>query len=206
MTWVKICGMTSAAAVAAAVGAGADAIGFVFAESRRRVSVERAVELAAAARGRSLCVAVMRHPLQHEVDEVMERFRPELLQTDAEDLGQLRLPARLQTLPVLRGPFVTQPLHGSPLPARVLFEGAVSGSGTLADWQAAGALARRTELVLAGGLDEHNVAAAIDTVRPYGVDVSSGVESSPGIKDAAAIVRFITAARTAAATARQEKT
>ena len=87
------------------------------------------------------------------------------------------------------------------LPHRLLFEGAESGSGTLSDWDAARGLARRTELVLAGGLTAANVAAALAAVRPYGVDVSSGVETRPGMKSAAEITRFVAAVRAAASVA-----
>jgi phosphoribosylanthranilate isomerase len=85
------------------------------------------------------------------------------------------------------------------LPPRLLFEGAVSGSGALSDWGAAAALARRAQLVLAGGLRVDNVAAALAAVRPYGVDVSSGVELEPGVKDPQLIGRFVAAVRRAAA-------
>lgn len=191
--WVKICGLTTAEAVTAALDAGADAIGFVFAASVRRMTPADAARLARPARAHIPCVAVMRHPAQHEVDEVLEGFAPDVLQTDAADFGQLRLPRTLERLAVLRG---APQQHGT-LPARVLFEGAVSGSGALGDWSAAAVLARRVQLVLAGGLTAENVAAAIEAVHPFGVDVSSGVEASAGRKSPAAIARFVSAARTA---------
>jgi phosphoribosylanthranilate isomerase len=81
------------------------------------------------------------------------------------------------------------------LPPRLLFEGAVSGSGTTADWDAAAKLAARTQLILAGGLDPGNVGAAIRHVRPWGVDVSSGVERRRGEKDAQKIKEFVARAR-----------
>jgi phosphoribosylanthranilate isomerase len=84
-----------------------------------------------------------------------------------------------------------------PLPERLLFEGPVSGIGETADWSKAAALARRTQLILAGGLNPSNVADAIKRVKPFGVDVSSGVESSPGVKDAQKILDFVRAARAA---------
>jgi len=199
VSWVKICGMTTAVAVRTAIEAGADAIGFVFARSQRRVSPAIAADLATAARGRLQCVAVMSHPQQHEVDEVIAGFSPDVLQTDVEDYPTLSLPTQLQLLPVMRG---APPAGGvrARLPPRLLFEGPQSGSGQCADWSMAHQLARQTQLVLAGGLTEHNVAEAMATVQPYGVDVSSGVESLPGIKDPAAIIRFIAAARTGGAT------
>jgi len=84
------------------------------------------------------------------------------------------------------------------LPGRVLFEGPVSGSGQTTDCQAASELARRCEGILAGGLNPLNVGIAVRHVRPFGVDVSSGVEDQPGIKSADKIEKFVTAARMAA--------
>ena len=188
--WIKICGMTTPEALEAAVGAGADAVGFVFAESVRRVTAQRAAALAATVRGQVRCVAVTRHPAQDDIDEILALLRPDVLQSDAADFAQLRLPQQLERLPVLRG--ASDPRT---LPPRLLFEGAVSGAGRTCDWDAAAEAARRTELVLAGGLDPANVAAAIAAVRPFGVDVSSGVEAQPGVKDPEAIERFVKAAR-----------
>ena len=188
--WIKICGMTTPEALEAAVGAGADAVGFVFAESVRRVSASRAAALAAMVRGKVRCVAVTRHPTQEDIDEILALLRPDVLQSDAADFAQLRLPQHLERLPVLRGA-----CDPRTLPPRLLFEGAVSGAGRTCDWDAAAEAARRTELVLAGGLDPANVAAAIAAVRPFGVDVSSGVEAQPGVKDPEAIERFVKAAR-----------
>ena len=84
------------------------------------------------------------------------------------------------------------------LPQRVLFEGPLSGSGLTTDWDAAAELARRGEVILAGGLNPDNVGAALRRVRPFGVDVSSGVEDAPGIKSAVKIEKFVAAARLAA--------
>jgi len=195
--WIKICGMTTEAGVAAALEAQVDAIGFVFADSVRRITPEAAAKLAAAARGRVCCVAVARHPAQSLLDEVVEVFGPDVLQTDMEDFATLRLPATLARLPVVRAGRE----EGVRLPARLLFEGPASGSGVPADWERAAALARRTELVLAGGLSPGNVAAALSRVRPFGVDVSSGVEASPGIKSPDAIAQFVAAVRAAGAPA-----
>lgn len=192
--WLKICGLTSAAAVAAALEARADAIGFVFAPSVRCLSPAAAAELAAPARGRARCVAVTLHPTQAEVDDILHAFRPDMLQADAADFAALTLPAALERLPVVRQDEVP-----AALPARLLFEGPRSGAGTCSDWQQAQQLARRTQLVLAGGLNAANVAAAIAAVQPFGVDVSSGVESRPGVKDVAEIVRFAASVRAAAA-------
>ncbi|HEY4872960.1 MAG TPA: phosphoribosylanthranilate isomerase [Steroidobacteraceae bacterium] len=188
--WVKICGMTTAAAVAAALEAGADAIGFVFAESVRRVTPQVAAQLATEARGRVACVAVIRHATQQECDSILAEFAPDMLQAELGDLARLALPRELDVLAVVRaGAEPPDP------PTRVLFEGPVSGTGVACDWTRARAFAQRTQLVLAGGLNADNVAAAIRAVRPFGVDVSSGVEDKPGIKSALEIRRFVQAAR-----------
>lgn len=195
--WIKVCGMTTPEAVQAALDARVDAIGFVFAESKRRVTPARAAELAQPARGRVLRIAVTKHPAQEEVDEILKVFKPDVFQTDWLDLQMLRLPRELTVLPVLRSGGV----EPQPLPARVLFEGPVSGTGVPTDWPSAHAMARRTEVILAGGLSPVNVAAAIAEVNPFGVDVSSGVEHSPGIKSPEKIASFVSAARSATAAA-----
>jgi phosphoribosylanthranilate isomerase len=191
--WVKICGLTTEAGVAAAVAAGADAVGFVFAPSKRQVSAARAAQLGSAVPSHVVRVAVMQHPSQQLLDEVWQSFAPDVLQTDWIDLAGLRVPAALTVMPVLRA---GQPVEAV-LPARVLLEGAVSGVGLTTDWSLAGRLAQRTQLVLAGGLSAGNVAGALAQVRPFGIDVSSGVESAPGQKDPALIEQFISTARAA---------
>lgn len=191
--WIKICGITTSEAVAAAIDARVDAIGFVFSPSVRRLAPHEAAALAAPARGRVRCVAVTRHPSQALVDEVIERFRPDELQTDAADLAELRLPGTLSVLPVFRA--------GGSLPAKLpdplLFEGPESGAGRATDWTQAASLARASRLVLAGGLSPENLELAIAQVRPFGVDVSSGVEASPGVKSTARMSLFVDTARAA---------
>lgn len=193
--WIKICGLTSAAAVATALELQVDALGFVFSASVRQLSCERALELAQVARGRARCVAVTRHPTQPLVDEILRVFAPDVLQSDLADLEALQLPRALELLPVVRDVAAAPPRP----PARLLFEGAHSGAGLSSDWSAAAALAPRTQLILAGGLRPDNVAAAIAAVRPFGVDVSSGVEERPGLKSPATMAKFVHAARAAAA-------
>lgn len=192
--WIKICGMTHPEAVSAALEAGADAIGFVFAPSPRRVTPAQAAQLAAPARGRAQCVAVTQHPSPELIADILECFAPDILQTDAADLAALSLGQRCVSLPVIRAGQAL-PAH---LPARVLFEGPASGTGLVADWAGAATLARRCELVLAGGLNPANIAAAVMSVRPFGVDVSSGVEDAPGRKSPRKILEFMRAARAAA--------
>jgi phosphoribosylanthranilate isomerase len=192
--WIKICGLRTTAGVEAAALAGADAVGFVFhAASPRNLSLAAARDLQRAVPQGIERVAVFLHPSQALVDAVLAAVAPDWLQTDADDLVRLRLPEGLRVLPVLRG---AGP-DGGPLPVRCLFEGTRSGMAEPADWSAAAALARNTQLVLAGGLHPANVAAAVRDVRPFGVDVSSGVESERGVKDASLIRKFIRAAREA---------
>jgi phosphoribosylanthranilate isomerase len=206
--WIKICGITTPEAVEAALAAGVDAIGFVFADSPRQLTLEDAVALAAPARDRVRCVAVTRHPSQRYLDDILEVFRPDVLQGDNEDLRVLRLPKQLELLPVFRdwdAPQGTARVQPGVLPPRLLFEGLTSGSGTLCDWTTAQRVARRTQLVLAGGLDADNVATAISAVRPFGVDVSSGVEERAGVKSPTEVLRFAAAARSAFEMIQQEQ-
>lgn len=189
--WIKICGMTTPDAIAAALEAEVDALGFVFAASPRRLTPGAAAQLARHARTRVPCVAVTRHPAQRDIDEILRVFGPDILQSDAADLAQLRLPASLARLPVVRA----GERPPASLPGRLLFEGPASGSGVPSDWAAARRLAAATEVVLAGGLNAGNVAAAIAAVCPFGVDVSSGVEERPGVKSPLAILNFVAAVR-----------
>jgi len=191
--WVKICGLTTLEGVHAAVKAQVDAVGFVFAPSSRRVTPQRAAELSAEVPASIQRIAVFQHPEQRLLDEVCEVFRPDVVQTDLADLATLKLPDTVRCTPVVRA--------GSslpkPLPRLVLFEGPRSGTGQTADWTEAERIARSTKLILAGGLHPDNVAEAVRIVYPYGVDVSSGVESAPGIKDPESIMRFVATARDA---------
>lgn len=192
--FVKICGLREPAMVQAAVEAGADAVGFVFAESPRRVELAEALALAARVPPGVLRVAVMRHPEPAECERILGELRPDWLQTDVGDFAGVSLPPGVQPLPVYRD---LPDLDSARLARedRVLFEAPASGTGQRPDWARAADHARRTQLVLAGGLDPDNVAAAIRQVRPWGVDVSSGVESARGRKDPEKIRAFIAAVR-----------
>src|SRR5258706_13463181 len=161
--WIKICGITSADAVAAAAEANVDAIGFVFAPSPRQVTPGQAAQLAALAPPGILRIGVAQHPLQMKVDEICRILKPDYFQTDVEDLRELKIPAHIKVLPVVRFGRKTP----SPLPARMLFEGPTSGIGELADWALSAELAPQNELILAGGLSPQNVAEAIPAGRPF---------------------------------------
>jgi phosphoribosylanthranilate isomerase len=193
--FVKICGISDEAALTAAVDAGADAVGFVFrAASPRNLAAAFAAALAARLPGGVLAVAVTCHPTQDEVNRVLEAFHPDAWQSDTVDFDTIRVPLGVRRWPVVRDGGSRSSPGG-----RIVFDAPESGRGTRADWREAAGLARRTELMLGGGLDARYVAAAIAAVRPFGVDVSSGVESAPGIKDAARIRAFVAAARAGAA-------
>jgi len=192
--FVKICGLTTPAAVQAAIDNGADAVGFVFAESPRRTDPEVARSLCEPVPAGVMRVAVMRHPSAAEWETVRDVFGPDWLQTDAADLASLELGPKCAALPVYRN---ARPSDEQNWPSPMLFEGMASGSGRTADWERAAAIAAHANVILAGGLNSANVADAIAAVRPWGIDVSSGVESSPGTKDPKKIVEFIARARAA---------
>lgn len=192
--FVKICGVISREVLDAAVEAGADAIGFVFHEpSPRNIAPRAAAALARRLPRGIVSVAVTLHPDRALVARILEEFVPDAWQSDVADFDALELPAPIERWPVLR-----QAGAAVAMPQRAVFDSPVSGQGMRGDWTVAAALARRCELILAGGLDPPNVAAAIAAVRPFGVDASSGVERAPGVKDAALIRDFVAAARGAA--------
>lgn len=191
---VKICGLTREADVAAAAEAGADAVGFVFHESsRRNLTPARAAKLASTLPATVLRVAVTLHPSQELVERVLHEFLPDVWQSDYEDFATIRLPNGIRRWPVLR----TGGQAPSKLPHTMLFDAAVSGHGMHADWQTAAILARRSLLIIGGGLNPSIVGHAVETVKPIGVDVSSGVERDAGVKDAILIREFVTVARSA---------
>ena len=113
----------------------------------------------------------------------------------------MKIPAHVKVLPVVRFGRKTP----DPLPARMLFEGPTSGIGELADWGRAAELSRQTEVILAGGLSALNVETAIEAVRPFGVDVSTGVEDHPGVKSPEKIAEFVSLVRAAAARLERNK-
>ena len=194
MAMIKICGMRDGEAVRAAVNAGANAIGFVFAESVRRVTPHQARDMAVDIPENVRKVAVMLHPDNEEWQQVFEIFRPDVLQADASDFSSLDVANSIERWPVLREG--KQKVKGR-LPETFVYEGKSSGVGEQVDWQVAAAIAVRGHMILAGGLTAGNVAQAMREVQPYGIDVSSAVESEPGRKDIGKIREFIDAVRSA---------
>ena len=197
--FVKICGLRNELHVQVAVQAGADAVGFVFADSVRRVESLQAARIASRVPETVRRVAVMLHPSNEEWQEVLRDFAPDVLQTDAADFENLEVPDSVECWPVYReGKKVTGTIRASTKgPVTFLYEGARSGSGETVDWSRAAELAKTGNMILAGGLSVRNVAEAISIVRPFGVDVSSAVESAPGEKDSQRIREFIIAAKAA---------
>ena len=191
---VKICGLHDAAGVAAAVEAGAGAIGFVFTESLRRVTPQQANDACHEVSADVQRVAVMRHPANDEWRAVLDEFAPDVLQTDIEDFDALDVPDSVIRWPVVREDSAALE---SELPGVFVYEGANSGRGETVDWSRAAVIARRGRMILAGGLSAGHIAAAISAVDPWGVDVSSAVESSPGKKDPDLIRQFLQAVHAA---------
>lgn len=190
--FVKICGLRNKDHVNAAIAAGADALGFVFAQSVRETTPAEAAAISANVPSHVKRVAVMLHPANDEWQHVLKVFSPDVLQTDAEDFASLDVPDSVEQWPVYREG------HAAPdTQATYVFEGPKSGQGERVDWSQAAIVAKCGQMILAGGLAAHNVANAISTVRPFGVDVSSAVESAPGRKDTVLINEFVSAAKAA---------
>lgn len=199
---VKICGLTRPEDVQAAVRAGADAIGFVFTASPRRITIERALELSAYATRRVLRVGLFLDQDRSEIERVTAALPLDILQFHGSETEQecsvFRLPW-LKAVAMEDADSVIRAERDFPGAAGLLLDshskGKRGGSGQLFDWS----LVRPTmkPIWLAGGLNADNVKQAIHTVRPYAVDVSSGVETEPGIKDSSRINAFVKAVRQA---------
>ena len=192
----------------AAMDAGADMLGLVFATSRRQISPEQAAIIAAAVRARphTQQVSIVGLFVNEAPDRMLAIAREcnlDAIQLSGNELYEVAncLPgiALLKAIRLEDAPNEAGWLH-APLPpnVRLLIDahvpGSYGGSGVLANWSRAAELASHRSIMLAGGLTPENVAAAIRQVRPWGVDVSSGVETD-GVKDVAKIQAFIAAAR-----------
>lgn len=201
MTHVKVCGITSVQDARMCADLGASAIGLNFvAESPRRVDVARAREIADAVRGRVLVVGVV-------ADETTERLRRlvadaglECLQLHGDEPPEALEPHLPHAYKAVRiaGPedvAAARRYGGRYLLVDAKVAGIKGGSGRTFDWALARELATERRLTLAGGLGPDNVAEAVRAVRPFCVDVASGVESAPGVKDRAKVEAFVRAAR-----------
>lgn len=188
MTKVKICGLSTASAVETACQAGADYIGFVFAESRRRVSLEQAQKLAALVPPAVRKVGVFVSPSLVELQEAISVANLDLVQIhgdfDEELLTQIGRP-------VIRAYQVKGDLEDiSQEAAYLLFDAPLAGSGQTFDWQTFDRSQINQPFFIAGGLHAGNVREVIQHFAPYAVDVSSGVETN-GQKDLEKITEFI---------------
>ena len=196
---IKVCGLTTPEAVDAAVDAGVDAVGVVLSPSPRRVSSDRALELLGQVPGYVAAVAVYKHPSIDLASRALDALPAWVLhQSDAADFdGPLRRVPIARRVPVVRaidGFEGAMPRHDGRM---VLVEGANSGTGQPADWHRAAGWTSRARVIIAGGLHAGNVGDLVRELRPFGVDVSSGVESSPGAKDPDKIRAFVAAVREA---------
>lgn len=192
---IKICGVRDLATATASARAGADAVGFVFAASPRRIAPSEARRIAADLPDQIERVAVFRLAPVDEVRRVLDEFAADLVQVEPDPDLLAAFGPRL--LPVLHddGSLEARAADLDSHRPVVLEAAGRGGRGVRPDWKRAAALARRRPVMLAGGLAPDNVVAAIHAVRPWGVDVSSGVESARGVKSVARIEAFVAAAR-----------
>lgn len=203
MTRVKICGLTTLADAEHCLALGVEALGLNFwAQSRRRCSEDVALQIVRAARGRARVVAVTVDMPLAQVEALKRRLGIEWVQLHGEESEQdLRalLPSAYRALKDTgdRGVSRARESAGTELLVDASVPGVPGGSGVRADWDMAARIARTRPTWLAGGLTPANVASAVRAVAPLGVDVASGVESAPGIKDAALVEAFVRAAREA---------
>lgn len=198
---VKICGVTRVEDALAIEAVGADAVGLIFAPgSRRLVSVAQARAISDALGPWIGRVGVFVDADEATVVTAIEGARLDAVQLhgDASDELAGRLRARVRVIRAVRfEPGCTpRAYEGRPFDG-VLLDGVRPGSGTPFDWSAAQAWRGHPRLILAGGLRPDTVAEAVGALRPYAVDVASGVEAAPGVKDPGAVAAFVRAARTA---------
>ena len=188
MTKVKICGLSTKEAVKTAVSVGADYIGFVFAPSKRQVTVEQATELAKFIPSHIQKVGVFVSPSRAELLEAIEKVGLDLVQVHGQVVDKLfeNLPCgRIQAVQVDGDGHVPNSQADY-----LLFDAPVAGSGQTFDWGQLDTTELSQPFFIAGGLNEDNVARAIQHFSPFAVDVSSGVETE-GQKDHEKIRRFI---------------
>ena len=211
-TLAKICGLTTPEAVAAALAGGASHIGFVlFDKSPRRIGAEDAARLAAPVRGRAKVVALLVDPDDALVSEAAQVLRPDLIQLHGRET-----PARAAAVRALGGLSTIKAMgvrEAADVREALAYEGAADhlmfdakpplgadrpgGHGAAFDWTLLKDIRLARPWFLAGGLDPWNVGEAIGLSRAPMVDVSSGVERGPGLKDAGLIAAFLDAVRRA---------
>ncbi|GAB4444310.1 MAG: phosphoribosylanthranilate isomerase [Anaerolineales bacterium] len=202
MTKVKICGIKTLPDALAAIEAGADLIGFNFyPKSPRYIDVGQCRDIMSVLQkyGHIVYVGVFVNASAEEIRATMETCGLNLAQLHGDESVEVLKQLDGKAFKAFRG--IPENVNGfarSEPPAFLVdasVKGVYGGSGVAADWEGAAELAKRYPLLLAGGLTPENAAEAVSRVKPWGVDVASGVESAPGRKDAGRIKAFVQAAR-----------
>ena len=192
MTKVKICGLSTAEAVETAVLAGADYIGFVFAKSKRQVSLEQAHELARLVTGPTKIVGVFVSPSLEDLEQAIAMVPLDIVQIHG-NFDEALIPKI--SVPVIRAILLSdQEAQVSSQADYLLFDAPVAGSGQTFDWDLLKDQKIQQDFFIAGGLTVDNVRQARETFQPYALDVSSGVETD-GRKDIEKIKAFIKGAK-----------
>jgi len=203
---VKICGITSLEDALAAVEFGADYLGFNFYQaSPRYIDPDHCARITATLRQRHpqvRLVGVFVNTPPQQIQSVLESCHLHLAQLHGSESPAMLAALSGRAYKALRtitpGDLAGFIIHAPPIPRLLLdanVPGSFGGTGQTGDWAAAAALAKRYPIFLAGGLNPENVAEAIAAVQPWGVDVASGVESSPGRKDSLKLESFIAEVR-----------
>lgn len=202
MTKIKICGIKTVTDALAAMDAGADLIGFNFyPKSPRYSDVGQCRDVMSVMRkyGHITYVGVFVNSSVEEIRATMETCGLSLAQLHGDESVEVLKQLEGKAFKVFRGiPESVDGFTRSESPAFLVdayVKGIYGGSGVMADWSGAAELAKKYPLLLAGGLTPENVAEAIGRVKPWGVDVASGVESAPGEKDAGRMKKFVQAVR-----------
>ena len=208
----KVCGLRTNADIDAAVAGGADYVGLViFPKSPRNVSLKEASNLANRARGRVGVVALVVDPDDDLLTSINELVSPDVIQLHGSESPERTADVRAKlgrqvwkALPVETALDATRAFDYVDVCERILFDAKApkgslmpGGNGHTFDWSLLDALKGRVPFILSGGLTPANVAVAIAATSPWGVDVSSGVENSPGVKSPALIKQFLANVRDA---------
>ena len=197
---VKICGVTTLGDANAAINAGANAIGLILARSPRQLSLDRALAIAAATGGRTLRTVVFRDNKDAFILSALDVVDADVVQVHGDLSGELLSELRARNLKVVKALAIGSDEffdfdEGSV--DAVLVDGVRPGSGQCHSWDDLAQRRFSVPVIAAGGLTSENVAAVIAEIGAWGVDTASGVESSPGVKDRAAMHHFIENARRA---------